>query len=783
MSGASSPGLLSNAQLAARGVVPEAEEFERLRRRLQLTNLRVARLYLLMKGTQSVGLSSEDEEEGAPKDPLEDLYVSDQEFQQHLSALSGLPPNRLQDPDAAESLAAIDRAAAVLSRRIQAEELAASRSGRRSRFDQLCARCNLSSLDREVLLIALSPEVDRRYRRVYAYLQDDFTRGIPSVGLIVDILAPLLGTSDRLGLLSRFEAGSPLTQQGLLELMIARSDDTKPLSQRHIRVSDATAGWLLGVPRMSDRVADRARFVGVPAAPAPHLMPAGTPHHLGKIVERIGESKREVTVFLVGKELPACQAAANLLCHLMGVPVVSLEIGTFLTGGEHMLQDVGQVLRDAYLFGAALLVLGFPDPNNEEPAAARNLEALWRRIQDHRGLVVLPTEKTPPAFWQAEGRHAVPVEITDPTFAERVRVLTTLLGNSDIAVDVDSEEIESLANRYRMNRHQFQATVAYARDAAWARTEGEAPRLEFRDLVDGARAQFSRDIGTLARRVQPQYQMEDLVLPVREKAHLTELIAFVERRGQVYESWGFQEKFPRGTGAKALFFGRSGTGKTMAAEVIAGTLGLDLFKVDLSAVVSKWVGETEKNLGAIFDRAEEAQAVLLFDEADALFGARTNVGSAVDRYANLETNYLLQRVEEYDGIAILSSNLKQNIDEAFTRRFHFVLEFPFPDRAAREEIWQRAFPAAAPIADDVDFAFLSEKYKFTGGNIKNSILRAAFLGATYGKEISMLHILRGVVREYQNLEREVTERDFGKWWRELRHLVEDPKLARRKDSR
>ena len=783
MAGGSNTRALTAAPPGGQVGVPEAEEFERLRRRLQLTNLRVARLYLLMKGSQATSGSDAPEEEGESKDPLEELYVSDQEFQQHLSALSGLPPNRLQDPDAAESLAAIDRAAAVLSRRIQAEELAASRSGRASRFDQLCARCRLSSLDREVLLIALSPEIDRRYRRVYAYLHDDFTRGIPSVGLVVDILAPLLGNSDRLGLLSRFEAGAPLLQQGLLELMVARSDDTKPLSQRHLRVSDATAGWLLGVPRMSDRIADRARFVGAVKPPADHALPSGAPARLNRVADRIRSSRLDVSVFLVGKEAPACRAAAEYLCVALEVPVVTVEIATFLSGGDRMLEDVSQVLRDAFLFGAGLLVLGFPDPATEEPAVVRNLEALWRRIQDHRGLVVVPTGKVPPAYWQSEGRHSVPFEITDPVFTERVEVLHKLLAAIDIATDVDTEDVHSLANRYRMNRHQFQQAVAHARDSAWARADGEAPILEVQDLVGGAKAQFSRDIGSLARRMEPNFKMADLVLPVREKAHLVELIAFVERRGQVYEQWGFQDKFPRGTGAKALFFGRSGTGKTMAAEVIAGTLGLDLFKVDLSSVVSKWVGETEKNLGAIFDRAEEAQAVLLFDEADALFGARTSVGNAVDRYANLETNYLLQRVEEYDGIAILSSNLKQNIDEAFTRRFHFVIEFPFPDRPSREEIWQRAFPVLAPLAEDVDFAFLAERYKFTGGNIKNSILRAAFLGATAGEEITMLHILQGVLREYQNLEREVTERDFGKWWKALRHLVEDPKLKRRTESR
>lgn len=760
--------------------VSEAEEFDRLRRRLQLTNLRVARLYLLLKGSRA---PSPDVEPDPDSDPLEDLYVSDSEFQQHLSALSGLPPTRLQDPDAAESLAALDRASAVLSRRIQTEELSAARAGTPSRFDALCARCGLSSLDREVLLIALSPEVDRRYRRVYAYLHDDFTRGIPSVGLIVDVLAPLLGTRDRLTLLSRFEAGAPLVQQGIIELMAPRADDMKPLSQRHVRVSDATAGWLLGVPRLAESVADRGAWLGVPTPPAEYALPESLSEVLVQVAQQVNASPRPVTVFLTGKEQRANRSAADQLCSELQRGVVAIEVGAFLSGGERMLEDVGQLLRDAFLFGAAVLVLGFPDVATAEPAVLRNLEAVWRRIQSYRGLVVMPLLEVPPPSWLLDSRHSMPVPVNEPGFDERRRVIRALLDATDIDTDVDDEEVSSLANRYRLNRFQFQQSVAYARDLAWARARGESPLLVFEDLVAGARAQFSRDIGSLARRITPGFDMEDLVLPKREKAHLTELIAFVERRGQVYEKWGFGGKFPRGTGAKALFFGRSGTGKTMAAEVIAGTLGLDLFKVDLSSVVSKWVGETEKNLGAIFDRAEEAQAVLLFDEADSLFGSRTNVGNAVDRYANLETNYLLQRIEEYDGIAILSSNLKQNIDEAFTRRFHFVLEFPFPDRPAREEIWQRSFPREAPLADDVDFGFLADRYKFTGGNIKNSILRAAFLGATQGEEIEMIHILRGVVREYQNLERELTERDFGPWWRDLKHLVEDPKLKRRKDVR
>ena len=756
------------------GLVPAAEvderEFGRLRRGLQLTNLRIGRLYLLTKGHRDARPQEDEEADG----PLEELYVSDQEFQQHLSALSGLPPASLADPDASLSLSSIDRAVAVLDRKIKAEIRADDRRGRVSRFDRLCERCQLTPLDREILFVVLAPEIDRRYRRVFAYLHDDFTRGIPSVGLVVDILAPLMGTADRLALLGRFEYGSPLISTGLLELLAPRADDVRPLSQRHLRVSDSAAGWLLGVPRMSDVVADRARYDGVPLPPLQVALPQEAPAKLADVARRIAESPRPVTLFVESKEPAGGRAAVDLLVGLVGRPMVSVEVGTFLTGGDRVLEDLGRVLQDAWLFGAVLNLVGYPETEEADPATVRNLEAVWRRIQSYPGLIVLPCREAPPAAWLVDFRHATVFGIGAPAYRQRAEVLTALLADAGVPSDLEADDVDTLANRYRLGRRQLQQSVAFARDLAWtrAREENVDASMTFNDLVEGARAQFARDVGGMARRVEPRFHMVDLVLPKKEKGHLEELLAFVEKRGQVYESWGFESKFPRGTGAKALFFGRSGTGKTMAAECIANRLGMDLFKVDLSSIVSKWVGETEKNLGAIFDRAEAAQAVLLFDEADSLFGARTNVGNAVDRYANLETNYLLQRIEEYDGVALLSSNLKQNIDEAFTRRFHFVIEFPFPDQPSREEIWIRAFPVQAPLADDVDFDFLAERFKFTGGNIKNAVLRSAFLGATEGDQIRMRHVLRGVLREYQNLEREPTERDFGPWWGDVKDLVD-----------
>jgi hypothetical protein len=756
-----------------------ADEFGRLRRGLQLTNLRIGRMYLLTKGHSTAPPAAE------PQGPLEELYVTDQEFQQHLSALSGLPPSSLSDPDAAKSLDSIDRGIAILERKIKAEVVAAARRGRPSRFDTLCARIGLSPLDQEILLLALAPEIDRRYRRVFAYLHDDFTRGIPSVGLVVDILAPLLGSDDRLGILSRLEPGAPLLRSGLTELLVPRADDVRPLSQRHMRVSDAVASWLLGVPRMSDVVADRARYEGIPEAPPPIALPRDAPDRLRDVAERIGAAERGVTVFLLSKEAAGGRAAADMLCHLLQVPRVTLEMGAFLGGGDRILEDLARTLQDAWVFGAAVHLMGFPDTETAEPAAVRTLETVWRRIQGYPGTLLLPGREPPPAAWLSESRHSMPFEIESPSFQARVEIILELLSNVGVPLDIEREEVISLANRYRLGRQALRQAVAWARDQAWARAQHDHTdaRLRIDDLIDGSRAQFARDVGGLARRIEPRFEFEELVLPDLEKSHLNELLAFVEMRGQVYETWGFQSKFPRGTGAKALFFGRSGTGKTMAAECIAKRLGMDLFKVDLSSIVSKWVGETEKNIGAIFDRAEAAQAVLLFDEADSLFGQRTSVGSAVDRYANLETNYLLQRIEEYDGVALLSSNLKANIDEAFTRRFHFIIEFPFPDRASREEIWQRAFPIEAPLGDDVDFAFLADRFKFTGGNIKNSVLRSAFLGATEGRAIEMKHIMRGILREYQNLEREPTARDFGPWWKDVEHLTEKTDKGGRKKRR
>ena len=281
------------------------------------------------------------------------------------------------------------------------------------------------------------------------------------------------------------------------------------------------------------------------------------------------------------------------------------------------------------------------------------------------------------------------------------------------------------------------------------------------DLFSAAREQSGRDLEALAQKLEPIYTWKDIVLPEDSLAQLREICQRVAHRHRVLAEWGFDRKLSLGKGVNALFAGPSGTGKTMAAEVIANELGLDLYKIDLSGVVSKYIGETEKNLDRVFRAAENSNAILFFDEADALFGKRSEVRDSHDRYANIEISYLLQKMEEYDGVAVLATNLRQHLDESFIRRLTFTIHFPFPDEASRRCIWARIWPAETPLGEDADPDLLAHRFKLSGGNIKNIALAAAFLAAEAGGPVTMAHLLLATRREYQKMGKALSESELG----------------------
>jgi SpoVK/Ycf46/Vps4 family AAA+-type ATPase len=263
-----------------------------------------------------------------------------------------------------------------------------------------------------------------------------------------------------------------------------------------------------------------------------------------------------------------------------------------------------------------------------------------------------------------------------------------------------------------------------------------------------------------ARKLNPRHSWSDITLPSNEVAQLREVCAQLKHRRKVYGEWGFGHKVSANNGLAVLFYGPSGTGKTTAVEVLANELQLEAYKIDLSTVVSKYIGETEKNLSSIFQEAETSNALLFFDEADSLFGKRSEVKDAHDRYANIEINYLLQRMDDFEGLVILATNLRKNIDEAFFRRMQFAIEFPFPDETNRYLIWKQHIPKAAPVANDIDFNFLANRLNITGGNIKNIVVNAAFLAAENSGVIHMKHLMRATRREYEKMGRLCTEAEF-----------------------
>ncbi len=402
------------------------------------------------------------------------------------------------------------------------------------------------------------------------------------------------------------------------------------------------------------------------------------------------------------------------------------------------------------LLSAALIIQG----------AAGGLSAAARHLAERLPTPLFVASREPLRLRRAFLR----VEVEKPSPVEQKQLWARALGPAAGALN---GMLDNLSQHFRLSAKAIHATSLLivgkraapkpATDATAIAAEGLRPT----ELWNACRALARPRLEDLAQRIVPSAGWDDLILPEPQMQALRQLADQVRHRMQVHESWGFADKGRRGLGVSALFAGASGTGKTLAAEVVARDLDLDLYRIDLSAVVSKYIGETEKNLARVFDAAEEGGAFLLFDEADALFGKRSEVKDSHDRYANIEIGYLLQRMEAYQGLAVLTTNLKSTMDKAFQRRLRFIVSFPFPDAAQREAIWRRAFPAKTPT-EGLEAARLA-RLNVAGGNIRNIALNAAFLAAAAGAPVGMRHLLEAAQLEAQKIERPLSEAEIRGW--------------------
>jgi len=512
--------------------------------------------------------------------------------------------------------------------------------------------------------------------------------------------------------------GSPLVDGGLLLIDDARP----PFLARPLRAPDRVVMFLLGHD-----------------APDPALAPFLREPEAPRLVDPA--------------PLAAAIQAGAALCHLRdrggsearAVAAAALR----LAGVEPLVIDLDRVSRDND--PSALAALADREARlRGAGVVAGPAEALEAPLVRRFARLPRPVVLHGAAAWDSTWSNDAPylVELPRATASARARLWRDALDGADAA---------DAAAVFRLAPDGIERAGAAAR--LRARVEGRP--VDVTDVRAGARSLNGAGLDKLARRIEPRATWDDLVLPAEPLGALVELVELVRQRDRVLDEWGIRHTGSEGRGTKALFAGESGTGKTLAAEVVAGALGLDLYAVDLAGVVSKYIGETEKNLDRVFAEAEAVNGVLFFDEADALFGKRSEISDARDRYANVEVAYLLQRMEGYDGVAVLASNLKANLDEAFARRLDSVVDFPKPDEESRRQIWDRCLGQVAPRGDDLDLDFCATAFELSGGNIRNCALLAASLASARGSAIEMRDAIHAVRREYRKLGRIVSEHEFG----------------------
>lgn len=607
----------------------------------------------------------------------------------------------------------------------------------------LATTFNLSRFEVDTLLICLAPMLDLRYEKLYGYLQDDVTKKQPTLNLILNLLCD--PGINRMEKLPYFSDQAALFMYHLIEKYPGNNEKSaSPLAQA-MQVDSTILSWLLGKYQTPNHLDEHAKISIVEQNEHDILLANKSLSDLPLDIEPAP------VLILYGPDTTSQHATARVIAARTARPLLSINLEALVAQHTSPIQSLRLCLRDSRLINAIPYISGW-DATIADGAVS---PAVLSEICDYPGMIIVGGKQP----WQARGidrqRQLVWLKYEVPDFTQRLALWSHYTG-----IKPEKEQplkgIQALAGQFALNSGDIRDAVATARDTAAQR----AGMMENRDLFAAARAHSNPRLATLAHKIVPRYGWDDIILPSDQLAQLREMIATVQARPIVLDTWGVGKKLVASRGVTALFSGPPGTGKTMAAEIISSGLGLDLYKIDLSTVVSKYIGETEKNIERIFIEAEQSNAILFFDEADALFGKRSEVKDSHDRYANIEISYLLQRMEAYDGVTILATNLRANLDEAFTRRLQFAINFPFPESEYRLRIWKTLIPEDVPIDTDINFAYMADRFRFSGGNIRNVIVNATYLAAADGGLVTMGHFLHGTRRELQKMGRLVSDDDL-----------------------
>ncbi|VVB53814.1 Cell division protein C [uncultured archaeon] len=600
-------------------------------------------------------------------------------------------------------------------------------------LDILCEVFALSTFERNILLLCAGMELDSSFASLCASAQGDTMRAYPTFSLALAALPDPHW--------SALTPTAPLRRWRLIEIGTGNALTLSPL-----RIDERVLHYLVGIQHLDERLAGLVQ----PLYTSGELVPSHRrfAERLAMIWSNAAGTSALPVVQLCGNEVTGKRTIAGAACALVGLKLSKISAATIPIVPGELEAFIRLWEREAILSASALLV----DFDIADTTDAAHDRAINQLIECTNGALIIASGERR----SVHQRQMVTFDVRKPTPGEQCTVWQSMLGR---VTDLNGQ-VEAIASQFNLSTHTIHDVCAEAQglisddDKTSSNKPGDV-------LWDACRVQTRPRMSDLAQHIESVATWDDLVLPEQQRQVLREVTIQVRQRFKVYETWGFASKGQRGLGISALFVGASGTGKTMAAEVLANELRLDLYRIDLSQVVSKYIGETEKNMGRIFDAAEDGGAILLFDEADALFGKRSEVKDSHDRYANIEISYLLQRMEAYCGLAILTTNMKSALDTAFLRRIRFIVQFPFPDTAQRAEIWGRIFPTITPT-NGLNVEKLA-RLNVAGGNIRNIALNAAFLAAEANEPVSMKHLLHAARTEYAKLEKPLTEAEIGGW--------------------
>lgn len=605
-------------------------------------------------------------------------------------------------------------------------------------LEKICQSFGLSTFERDILLLCAGVELDASFGSLIADIQGDSQRNYPTFSLALAVLE-----SAYWGALT---PESPLRKWRLIEVGGGNALTTSPL-----RIDEQILHYLTGIYHLDSRLKGITTLVNTEE----QLVPS----HQQLAMQMVNtwclaapEQKILPILQLCGKDSASQRAIASIICSKINFLPYTISVELLPNETEH-LNSVKSLWEREFTLNNAALLLEWDNYDGNDPKQERAINQFIETIQ--APVIIISQERR-----GQRHRSIITFDVDSPTSTEQRLLWQQSL--EEFAPDI-SEEVENLVSHFNLSTPAIRSVCLKARSIKKEKGEGEEIKFSTSHTIlwDICRNQARPRLDELAQRMDSDAEWDDLVLPAMEKQVLRDAADQLKQRTKVYEEWGFGGKGKRGLGISALFAGGSGTGKTMAAEVLAQEMRLDLYRIDLSAIVSKYIGETEKNLGRVFDAAETGGVILLFDEADAIFGKRSEVKDARDRHANMEVAYLLQRMEAYPGLSILTTNLKNSIDQAFLRRIRFIVQFSFPDANQRAEIWRQVFPKNTPT-EGLDARKLA-RLNVAGGNIRNIALNAAFIAAQAGEVVQMQHILQAAKSEYTKMERPLTDNEVKGW--------------------